>query len=163
MGTQSAVSREAHKWMLGRKLVLLAVLAYLVAFGMGRVVLAHGESVPYTMFWRAPSGALVSGAYVMLEMSHPIIGPKPALLTKRLMCDEGDELRFEDEAFFCNGQRLGGYISRTWDDKPLTPFQFEGKIPAGFAFVMGSHPRSFDSRYFGLVEKSRLTRLRALL
>ena len=35
-------------------------------------------------------------------------------------------------------------------------FAFNGKIPSDFMFVMGEHKDSYDSRYFGLKEKSRV-------
>jgi type IV secretory pathway protease TraF len=162
MGTQTLTS----PWGLadlGRRLVLLAAVSYAVTIIMGHLVIARGESVPLTLFWRLDSGPIHTGSYVTFEATHPIIGLHPARLTKLVVCDEGDQLAFHDDAFWCNGTRLGGYISRTWDDQPLEPFRFTGVIPAGQAFVMGVHPRSFDSRYFGWVAKSKLTRLVGLL
>lgn len=167
MGTVESIavkSRAASpRVLLTTKFVLLAALAYGIAFGMSRIVLAHGNSVPHTILWASPGMAIARGDYVKVTMHHPIIGPKPADLTKQVTCDEGDYLSLRGDAFYCNKSRLGGFITETWDGKPLTPFQFDGRIPDGKAFLMGSHPRSFDSRYFGLVDKSELTRLRAIL
>lgn len=162
MGTQTLEpAPEARSdW---RRVLVLAGIALAIAFGMDRVILAHGGSVPYTVFWKLPRSAAIKGDFVAVEIAHPIIGPKPALLTKQLVCDAGDWLELKDDAFYCNGVRLGGYITRTWDDHPLQPFVFDGRIPAGKCFVMGTHPRSFDSRYFGLVDKARLVRLMALV
>ena len=163
MGTQTiAAPAEGHRDLVKQILVLGAV-SLAIAFGMDRVVLAHGESVPYTVFWKLPRSVPAKGDYVMLEISHPIIGPRPTKLTKQLVCDAGDLLQLKGDAFYCNGVRLGGFITRTWDDRPLTPFAYDGKIPEGQAFVMGTHPRSFDSRYFGLLDKSRLVRMKGLV
>jgi signal peptidase I len=140
------------------RFVVLGFLVYSISIGMEHVLLAKGESVPFTVFWKIPS-RIQRGDYVTFQMSHSIIGPGTANLTKQVVCDEGDRLSFHDDAFWCNGERLGGYISRTWDDKPLRPFVFDGPVPAGEMFVMGSHPRSFDSRYFGFVRKDQATRL----
>jgi type IV secretory pathway protease TraF len=140
------------------RFAVLGVLVYSISVGMAHVLLAHGESVPFTVFWRIAS-RIQRGDYVTFPMSHPIIGPGTANLTTQVVCDEGDRHAYHDDAFWCNGERHGGYISRTWDDKPLTPFQFDGPVPPGEMFVMGSHPRSFDSRYFGFVHKSLAVRL----
>lgn len=163
MGTQTVAMRRLLDSDLLRRFIVLAAIAYVVSFGMDRVVLAHGESIPYTVLWRSPSRVVAKGDYVMVEVTHPIIGAKPEKLTKQVACDEGDRLELRSDAFYCNGQRLGGFITRTWDDKPLVPFAYNGKIPEGSAFVMGTHPRSFDSRYFGLIEKTRMTHLVPIL
>lgn len=163
MGAQAVTAPAPGAHDLFKRILVLGGISMSIAFGMDRVVLAHGESVPITVFWKLPRSVPVKGDYVMLEISHPIVGPRPAKLTKQLVCDAGDLLQLKDDAFWCNGVRLGGFITRTWDDKPLTPFAYNGKIPDGQAFVMGSHPRSFDSRYFGLADKSRLIRMKGLI
>lgn len=163
MGTKAVTAPAQGRADLAKRLLVLGGVSLAIAFGMDRVVLAHGESVPVTVFWKLPRSMPVKGDYVMLEVEHPIVGPRPTQLTKQLVCDAGDRLQLRDDAFWCNGVRLGGFITRTWDDKPLTPFAYDGKIPEGQAFVMGTHPRSFDSRYFGPVDKSRLVRLAGLV
>lgn len=163
MGTEAIAVVRANNVDLASRVLVLALIALAIAFGMDRVVLAHGESVPYTIFWKLPRSPAKKGDFVTLEVSHPIIGAQPKALTKRLVCDAGDWLQLKEDAFYCNGERLGGFITRTWDDRPLQPFAFDGRIPEGKAFVMGTHPRSFDSRYFGLVDKARLIRLKTVV
>lgn len=165
MGTSQTLSHAslAIRRPKGLPIVLLAALALGISSSMDRLVLAHGDSVPYTLFWSISTGEIKIGDYVMLEVDHEIVGSKPARLTKRVVCGPGDHLQRRLHAFYCNEQRLGGFITRTWDDKPLLPFSFDGPIPPGKAFVMGLHPRSFDSRYFGLVDHAELTRLWAVL
>lgn len=48
-------------------------------------------------------------------------------------------------------------LTETKDKKALTPLPIR-TIPAGFVFVAGDHPRSFDSRYgeFGLVKAEHI-------
>lgn len=159
MGTQAVTAPSHDRAEVIRRLLVLGGVSLAIGLGMDRVVLAHGESVPMTVFWRLPRSMPLKGDYVMLEVEHPVLGPEPIQLTKQLVCDAGDLLQLKDQGFWCNGIRLGGYVTRTGDDQPLTPFAYDGRIPQGRAFVMGTHPRSFDSRYFGLVEKSRLVRL----
>lgn len=151
-------SREVMK-----KLMVLAALVIVVWGAMDRIVVSKGDSVPYTLFWSSPGKVAALGDYVNMTMAHPIIGDEPALLTKRVACDSGQTIAFTGEIFLCDGKRLGGYITRTWDGKPLQPWSHTMVIPEGKAFVMGEHPRSFDSRYLGLVDKSQLTVVRGLL
>jgi conjugal transfer pilin signal peptidase TrbI len=163
MGAQTVMAPTQSNHDLVKRLIVLGAVSVTISFGMDRIVLAHGESVPITVFWKLPRSLPVKGDYVMFEISHPIIGPRPTKLTKQLVCDAGDLLQLRGDAFWCNGVRLGGFITRTWDDKPLTPFAYDGQIPEGQAFVMGSHPRSLDSRYLGLVDKAHLVRLAGLI
>ncbi len=144
------------------RLVVLAALIGIVWTGMDRIHVARGESVDKTLFWTAPGANPELGNYVTLLASHPIMGEGEALLTKLIVCDEGMTITVQDHTFFCDGQRLGGYLTQTWDGKPLTAWE-GGKVPVGSAFVMGTHPRSFDSRYFGPVEKRRMVVVRGLL
>lgn len=163
MATQALTAGVQNRWLLVRKLMVLAALACVVAHGMDRIVLVHGDSVPYAVFWRDSHRMAVRGTYVMFEMSHPVIGIAPRMLTKQLVCDAGDVLHFRDGTFSCNGVHLGAFLHRTWDGKPLTPFDFNGRVPTGKVFVMGTHSRSFDSRYFGFVERDSVTALRPIL
>jgi type IV secretory pathway protease TraF len=39
---------------------------------------------------------------------------------------------------------------------PQTGHTSECRVPPGALFVLGSHPQSFDSRYWGLVEPSEI-------
>jgi type IV secretory pathway protease TraF len=163
MGTHTLAAPAQGTRDFLKRLAVLGALSLTIASGMERVVLAHGESVPYTVFWKLPRSVPVKGDYVMLELSHPIFGPHPAKVTKQLVCDSGERLQRKGEAFYCNDAWLGGFITRTGDDQPITPFAYDGQIPEGQAFIMGSHPRSYDSRYFGLVDKSRLVRLKEVV
>jgi signal peptidase I/conjugal transfer pilin signal peptidase TrbI len=58
--------------------------------------------------------------------------------------------------FFCNGEFLGVAKDYSRKGEKMQFFAFNGKIPRGFMFVMGEHKDSYDSRYFGLKEKSRI-------
>jgi len=37
----------------------------------------------------------------------------------------------------------------------MSRFVYNGAIPDGMYFMMGSHKDSYDSRYYGLVDKDR--------
>ncbi|MGH8459348.1 MAG: S26 family signal peptidase [Nevskiales bacterium] len=140
------------------------MLVALVSWTMDHLVVVRGDSIRYRLVWVA-GGEVHKGDYVNLRVSHPIISAdgQETLLTKRVDCIAGETLRFDGKQFWCRDILLGGVIAKTWDGKPLTPFAWDGPIPDGKVFVMGEHPRSFDSRYFGLVDLQRLTRVWGLL
>jgi signal peptidase I/conjugal transfer pilin signal peptidase TrbI len=76
---------------------------------------------------------------------------------KILGCNEGDLLTVDAEKkFYCNGEYLVRAKDISLKGEPLQHFVFNGTIPKGVMFVMGQHKDSFDSRYFGFVDKSRI-------
>ena len=42
------------------------------------------------------------------------------------------------------------------EGKSLKPYVFNGVIPNNKYFVSGIHPKSWDSRYFGFIDKNRI-------
>ena len=78
-------------------------------------------------------------------------------MMKIVGCDEGDRLTVDaDKKFYCNGEYLIRAKDVSLKGEPLRHFFFNGPVPKGFMFVMGQHQDSYDSRYFGLVEKNRI-------
>lgn len=76
---------------------------------------------------------------------------------KIIGCDEGEVLTVDaNKYFYCNGEYLVKAKDLSLKGEMLQHFIFNGKIPEGFMFVMGQHKDSYDSRYFGLLEKTRV-------
>jgi len=73
---------------------------------------------------------------------------------KKIVCQEGDILT-EDKyhQFKCNNHILGTAMSTDSKGRKVQAFQFNGKIPTNKYFVMGSAYNSYDSRYWGFVDK----------
>ncbi len=72
-------------------------------------------------------------------------------IIKRIACISGDTLNGGDMLYFCNGIFIGKAKEKTENGAPAPPFEFEGTIPEGYAFITGDHRDSYDSRYFGFV------------
>lgn len=86
------------------------------------------------------------------------------LLIKRVVCGPGSLLETRGLDYFCDGRFLGRARRTDSRGRPVEPFSWSGVVPSGKLFVMGSHERSYDSRYFGFVELSRVVaRARPLL
>lgn len=78
-------------------------------------------------------------------------------MMKLVGCNEGDLLTVDAEKkFYCNGEYLVRAKDFSLKGEPLQHFAFNGKIPKRAMFVIGEHKDSYDSRYFGFVDKSRI-------
>lgn len=79
-------------------------------------------------------------------------------LVKVIRCDEGERLEVKEKEYYCNGELIGKAV---WADRlgvPINNFVFNGVIPDNQAFVLGTHYRSYDSRYLGFINKSKIVR-----
>lgn len=72
-------------------------------------------------------------------------------LLKKVGCAPGHRLKVKDGEYFCDEKYLGHALTRDSKGTPLPQFIFNGPIPDGTLFMIGSHPRSYDSRYFGFI------------
>ncbi|MDA8404382.1 MAG: S26 family signal peptidase [Desulfobacteraceae bacterium] len=79
----------------------------------------------------------------------------PCLIVKYLRCDAGDLLEVKNHGeFFCNNIFLGSAKKQSNEGIPVKAFEYDGIIPEGKFFAMGSCMDSYDSRYVGLENKS---------
>ena len=139
------------------------IFAVLVA---GTVIPRHigiilTPSLAHRIFWVSKDPQQVGrGDYVFFEdaeLARKVGKPEHPNIFKIIKCDEGDTLTVDAEKrFFCNGESLGVAKDYSLKGENMQYFAFKGKIPNGFMFVMGEHKDSYDSRYFGLKEKSRV-------
>jgi len=128
-----------------------------------RIDITQDKSLPQT-FWvtYAPFDPDVHG-YAMFK---PTVNNKYTkdyvakgyYLLKKVGCKEGDRLSTIGLNYYCNESFLGQ--AREFDSsmKRVDHFTFNGIIPKGYFFMLGTHPKSYDSRYFGFVQKDKLER-----
>ena len=72
-------------------------------------------------------------------------------LLKMVGCAPGQTLKVANSEYYCDEAYLGHALANDSKGKPLPQFIFNGPVPAGSLFMVGSHQRSYDSRYFGLI------------
>ena len=118
-------------------------------------------SLAHRVFWVSRNPHRVErGDYVFFEdaeLARKVGKPEHPNIFKRIRCDEGDTLTVDvGKRFFCNGEFLGAAKDFSRKGERMQYFSFSGKIPRGRMFVMGEHKDSYDSRYFGFVDKSRV-------
>lgn len=78
-------------------------------------------------------------------------------LLKKVACTEGQHLIVRAKEVFCDGHPIGLVRDKNLKGEPLKPFLHEGVIPQGKFFVMGDTYSSYDSRYFGLINRWWIT------
>lgn len=78
----------------------------------------------------------------------------PCQVVKYVKCDSGDKLEATHRGeFFCNNVYLGRAKTHSREGTPVERFEFDGIIPEGKFFAMGTCVDSYDSRYVGLEDK----------
>jgi signal peptidase I len=84
--------------------------------------------------------------------------PENAILTKYIACNEGEELEEIDKVYYCNNSSIPIGIAKETDSKGIkvNNFKYNGIIPENKIFVMGTSKNSYDSRYFGFIDKNKI-------
>ncbi|MBF4374117.1 S26 family signal peptidase [Vibrio anguillarum] len=131
-------------------ILILAISAFSIDALYSKLTINLTESLPYRLFWIG-NAPFEKGGYVMFESPTPkLIQP----FVKSVGCVSGDTLQNRQGSFYCNEKWLGNALD-SMGDPDLEPFEFSGKIPEGYFFALGTHPSSYDSRYFGLIESAK--------
>ncbi len=77
-----------------------------------------------------------------------------AVFAKRFVGCPGDMLKTEGNEFYLNGEKIATAAGKDSKGVDVGNFKFNGEIPANSYFVLGDGERSYDSRYWGFVNKS---------
>lgn len=105
---------------------------------------------------RTPS-TVAEGDYVVFRPSGPTANIKREFLLKRVAGVGGDRLTIHDKKIWINDHLVATGLDLL-DLTRANPVDFERDetIPAGQLFVIGTHPKSFDSRYWGYLNQSQI-------
>ena len=78
-------------------------------------------------------------------------------ILKEVVCTEGDMLTVtKDKRYFCNGEFITKAKDYTQRGDKLNNFVFNGVIGKGDYFVIGHHKDSYDSKYFGFINREQM-------
>ena len=151
-----------------------ALVSISILLGLGFWIPSHfsftrTDSLDHRLFYIAyystkETNRVKNGSFIMFRNNHPLISglireAKTDKIIKKVVCSEGSMLKVVNRDFFCDGQKLGRATEKTPSGRTIEPFIYNGIVPAGNYFVMGNSPDSFDSRYFGFVEKKSIIAL----
>lgn len=159
---------------LARAILIVSAIALFVWWALPQLIWVRSPSIDAWAV-RKTGGEVERNDLVMFELRHPLAGPLPVNVTKYALCLPGDYLaaytmhseRFPkrlEAAFFCNGSLIG--VSKPYGHagQRLDYFRWKnGPVPKGQAYIGSSYKDGFDSRYFGLVAISALTRMERVL
>jgi len=165
--------RNRRWWISGRRAVAIVFVFVLGAFsfaprliGGGQWMLVRGESVAVKLAlispWLAES-EIKEGAYVVLRW----VGEDPQgqgledgmSLVKKVGCLPGHDLRVTKDGAWCDGRYLMSVPDRNSRGLPVAAALFDGQIPSGRVFLIGDIPKSYDSRFWGVVPITQLTHI----
>ncbi|WP_173201746.1 S26 family signal peptidase [Geobacter sp. SVR] len=149
---------DFHNWRLWMAITCLLVAGTLIPY---KFSVTLTPSLKHRIYWltRNPD-KVVRGDYVLFhhkELAAKVGMKKSEEMLKVIGCNEGDQLTVDAEKkFYCNGEYMVRAKDISLKGEPLQHFVFNGQIPKGVMFVMGQHKDSYDSRYFGFVDKNRI-------
>jgi signal peptidase I/conjugal transfer pilin signal peptidase TrbI len=154
-----------RKKILGGSLVMLLIAAMVGGLLPGRVSVTLSPSVKHRVWWLDPDLSRIHrGDYVLfafpLERYRGARFPESVRsgdvlhAIKRVGCDEGETVIRKDRDFYCGEEFLGQARERSNEGELLIPAEVAGAVLPGKVFLVGDHPDSFDSRYYGLIDKS---------
>ena len=94
--------------------------------------------------------------YIFPFQKNTIYHKKGEIFIKYAKCLPGDKLEVKGLKYFCNGKYFA--TARTKDSKgrAIKHFVFSGIIPNNSVFMYAPHPRSYDSRYWGFLDKDKI-------
>ena len=150
-------------WRVNRReqAVAIVFLAFILAGSWlpGRMTVATSGSLDHRVFFLLPAPAKrESGDYLVFrhqglsQMQQGLRGDHDQMI-KKVGCLPGDQLTInEANHFFCNGRSLGQALETDSKGRPLPIFSFNGPVPADKLFLVGTHPRSYDSKYYGFID-----------
>lgn len=149
------------------KLILTFTFVWFVQYQMEGLIIQPTPSMTGTFYIKSEEVVLKKNDTVRFVISNPyIFDGKPTSLIKKIKCMPSDVLKIDSEGWVtCNDYFLGMAGDRVNEGtgEVIKMFQYNGVIPEDKAFVMGEHPTSFDSRYYGLVVLSELTKVEKLI
>ena len=144
-------------WRLNRQeqVVALVVLAscLLGAWLPGQLTVATSGSLDHRVFLLRPVPAQIETNDYLVFRHHDLaqvrqgLGANRERMIKRVGCRPGEWLQVDAELrFSCDGRPLGQALATDSQGRPLPQFIHNGPVPAGQLFLVGTHPRSYDSR-----------------
>ena len=156
----SAFSKSRWRQNSQEQVVALVVLAscLLGAWLPGQLTVATSGSLDHRVFLLRPMPAQIETNDYMVFRHRDLaqvrqgLGANRERMIKRVGCRPGEWLRVDAEhRFTCDGRPLGQALATDSQGRPLPRFIHNGPVPEGQLFLVGTHPRSYDSRYFGFV------------
>ena len=153
-------------WEKTVAMIFLAAML-LGSFLPGRLIVALSDSLDHRLFFMAGfnQGKINNGDYLVFlgnkeeveKHAKPMLNKKFSKLIKKVGCAPGEMLTRDAQGqFFCQGVFIGKALATDSLKRPLPQFQYAGIVPEKNFFMIGTNPRSYDSKYFGFVDAGKI-------
>ena len=155
------IRNNSHKRLDWKIFFLVLSLAIAGAVIPSRFTINPTPSLGATLFLLKNSPEAVrKGDYVVFRLKETDRRAPGRQLVKKVTCDEGEILGVKEKEYWCNGDKyLGRAKELSLKGERLDSFSYNGIIPKGFCFVSGYHKDSYDSRYWGFLDKKDVNAL----
>ncbi len=142
-----------------KTLAIVVLAALLVGVWLpARIIVSTSPSLQHRVFFMTKvRNNIKTGDYLVFRHEetafiHKGLKQENDRLIKKVGCSPGEILTSDsDKKYFCGQIYLGTALDTDSTDRPLPSFSFIGPVPENRYFMVGSSPRSFDSKYFGFV------------
>ncbi len=145
-----------------RNALFILALSYVTWYVLDHIRIPPTHSLSKRVFWSVAADAqsrIKTGQYVIFDQFVPKPISRDITFIKRAGCTAGEVLKVENDYYYCNGEYLGRGRHKTRGGVEMTPFIYNGAVPANMVFAVGDHPDSYDSRYIGFISRDRITRV----
>ena len=167
--SNSSIKKEKRLFrkLSGREKTLIIVFLAALLVGLWlpeRIIVATSPSLNHRVFFRTHAYAkkIKTGDYLLIKHADTSFVDKGLnknsnYMIKQVGCSPGESLtRNSDGQFYCDEKPLGKALDTDGTGRLLPQFTFVGPVPDGSFFMVGSNPRSFDSKYFGFVHEDNI-------
>lgn len=142
-----------------KTLVVVVLAALLVgAWLPERIIVSTSPSLKHRIFFLTRvNNEIKLGDYLVFrhkdsDFVQKGLDPANDRMIKKVGCRPGEILSTDlKRNYFCNQRLLGAALQTDSKGRSLPLFKFSGPVPEDSYFMVGTNPRSFDSKYFGFV------------
>jgi conjugal transfer pilin signal peptidase TrbI len=141
---------------LKAKVVLILISTYSIMYLFGyKILISSTESLPYTLFLQTPKKEFTTGTIVTFkyQFKNYFKYTQGDNFTKIIGCTQGQTILKIKNDFYCNGGKIGTALTKDGKGNFIESVEFNEIVPQGKYFMIGTNPKSYDSRYFGYVDE----------
>lgn len=141
---------------LKAKVVLALISIYSIMYLLGyKILISNTESLPYTLFLQTPKKEFTAGSIVTFkyQFKNYFKYTQGDNFTKIIGCSQGQTILRIKNDFYCNGGMIGTALTKDGKGNFIESVDFNEIVPQGKYFMIGTNPKSYDSKYFGYVDE----------
>lgn len=143
-------SNRIIKWVVSL-MALIIILQYFFTIGFNVT-----DSIPKKIFLIIKGTEPDIGDYVAFRFHGSTYYHGGKTFIKILAGKEGDEIETNNKKILLNHKQVAVAKDKDSTGREIDSLHYKGKIPQGTIFVLGISENSYDSRYFGFIDKEQI-------